>query len=117
MHRAECDRYSEFDGKDDLHVGAEQRRMADRSMTSVVGSLPAHMRALFAEVIGAHDPVLLEVLMRHEVPSDDERRAVETILGNEFSGELSQDFEPNDRGKRVDDMLGTFLLRWPIYEG
>jgi hypothetical protein len=98
-------------------VGAEQRRMADRAMTSVVESLPAHMHALFAEVIGAHDPVLLEVLKRHEVPSNDERQAVETILSNEFSGEICQDFEPNARGKRVDDMLGTFLLRWPIYEG
>lgn len=91
--------------------------MADSAKVSVVESLPAHMRALFAEVIGAHDQVLLEVLMRHEALSNDERQAVETILSNEFSGELCQDYEPNARGKRVDDMLGTFLLRWPIYEG
>jgi hypothetical protein len=98
-------------------MGAEQRRMADRAGMSVVESLPSHMRALFVEVIGAHDPVLLELLMRHEIPSNDERRAVETILSNEFGGELCQDFEPNARGKRVDDILGNFLLRWPIHEG
>jgi uncharacterized protein YuzE len=101
----------------DLNMGAEQSRMADRASMSVVESLPAHMRALFVEVIGAHDPVLLELLMRHEIPSNDERRAVETILSNEFSGELCQDLEPNARGKRVDDILGNFLLRWPIHEG
>lgn len=85
-------------------------------MTSVIESLPERMRGLFAEVIAAHDPDLLESLMSHEVPSINERRAVENILANEFSSELREDWEPTDRGKQVDDMLGTFLLRWPIQD-
>jgi hypothetical protein len=88
--------------------------MANRSMTSVIESLPARMRGLFADVVGAHDPDLLAGLMSHEVPSRDERLAVESIFANEFSNALREDSEPTVRGKQVDEMLGVFLQRWPI---
>jgi hypothetical protein len=85
-------------------------------MTSVVESLPAHMRALFAEVIGAHGPVLLEVLKRHEVPSNDEGHAVETILSNEFSGEICQDFEPQRPRKARGRYARDFFVAVANYE-
>lgn len=90
--------------------------MADPAMTSVIDSLPARMRELFADVISAHDSGLLAALMSHEVPSVDEQGVVENILSNEFSSELGEDWEPSDRGKQIDDMLGAFLLRWPIQD-
>lgn len=83
-------------------------------MTNVVESLPERMRELFAEVIGAHNLALLARLMSHDEPTPHERLAVEDILATEFSNALQGDWEPTDRGRRVDEMLGAFLLKWPI---
>jgi hypothetical protein len=95
-------------------MGEEQPRLEDRPVTNIVESLPEHMRELFAEVIGAHDPVLLSRLTSHDEPTLSERLAVEDILATEFSTGLRGDWEPTDRGRRVDEILGAFLLKWPI---
>lgn len=95
-------------------MGEKQSRLGDRPMTNVVESLPERMRELFAEVVGAHDPVLLSSLMSHDEPTLNERLAVEDILATEFSKALQGDWEPTDRGRRVDEILGAFMLKWPI---
>lgn len=81
---------------------------------SVVDSLPDAMRELFSEVIGVEDPGLLTALGLTEEASEEQRVRVEGILSKEFTRCLGQDYEPTDRGKAVDDLLGAFLLRWPI---
>jgi hypothetical protein len=88
--------------------------MADFTMTNVLDSLPSRMRALFAEVIGARNPDLLAALVNHEEPTFAERVKVEDILANEFDHNLRENEEPTDRGIQVDELLGAFLIRWPI---
>ena len=83
-------------------------------MTNVVESLPSRMRTLFTEVIGARNPGLLAALMNREDPTSDERAEVENILADEFNSCLRQDWEPTDRGIQIDELLGAFLLRWPV---
>jgi len=83
-------------------------------MTSVVESLPSRMRALFIEVIGSRNPGLLAALMNHAEPTSSEREQVEDILASEFDLNLRPDEEPADRGIQVDNLLGAFLMRWPI---
>ncbi|MGH9170157.1 MAG: hypothetical protein ACRD0Z_04725 [Acidimicrobiales bacterium] len=83
-------------------------------MSGVVESMPALARNLFEEVIGERNPLLLETLRTTDQASPAQRLAVEEILSAEFSRELRQDFEPTDRGRAIDDLLGQFLLRWPI---
>ena len=83
-------------------------------MTSVVDSLPAGNRAVFAEVVGKADPALLQTLGSTGEPSTEERESVLRILSAEFSRCLQPDDEPTERGRLVDDTLGAFLLRWPI---
>jgi hypothetical protein len=83
-------------------------------MTSVVGSLPAEMRRLFAEVIGGKDVALLSSLRTHPEPDLAERLAVEDILSAAFTTCLQEDDEPTSRGRDIDDLLGAFLRRWPI---
>jgi hypothetical protein len=79
-----------------------------------VDTLPAQFRSLFIEVIGEKDSDLLASLSSHDEPSQGERRAVEEILSTEFSRNLRTDYEPTERGRDIDNMLGAFLLRWPI---
>jgi hypothetical protein len=88
--------------------------MADPAMRNVVESLPVRMRSLFAAVIGAQDPSLLESLMNHEKPSEDQRLMVQRILAEEFARHLGQDDEPTDRGRDIDDLIGAFVMRWPV---
>jgi len=95
-------------------MGEKQSRLEGRTMTNVVESLPERMRELFSDVIGAHDPGLLSRLVSHDEPTPNERLAVEDILATEFSNALQGDCEPTDRGRRVDEILGAFLLKWPI---
>lgn len=83
-------------------------------MSNVVESLPAQLRPLFVEILRTQNPELLAALMRHEEPSRDERAKVENILAGEFSRSLGSDWEPDARGERVDELLGAFLLRWPL---
>ena len=66
------------------------------------------------QVIAEKDPDLPASLRGHDVPSREERRGVEEILSTEFSRNLEANFEPTQRGRDIDNMLGAFLLRWPI---
>jgi hypothetical protein len=69
---------------------------------------------LFEEVVGARDAELLLALGTTTSASRAQRVAVEEILSSEFSRELRDDYEPTDRGREIDNLLGQFLLRWPI---
>lgn len=60
------------------------------------------------------DSGLLSSLRAHAEPTQSERIAVDKILSDEFSRHLRPDYEPTERGRDVDNLLGTFLLRWPI---
>ena len=84
-------------------------------MNNVVESLPSDMRPLFAEVVGAANPGLLTALMSHDEPSAAERVAVHEILSTEFMRNLDADYQPTDRGRQLDDLLGAFLTRWEIH--
>jgi hypothetical protein len=76
--------------------------------------LDAQFRSLFIELIREKDADLLASLSSHDVPSQQERRAVEEILSADFSRNLGTDYEPTQRGRDIDNLLGAFLLRWPI---
>jgi hypothetical protein len=95
-------------------LGKNQFSVESDPMTSVVESLPAEMRSLFAEVIGGRDVALLSSLRTHPEPELTERLAVEDILSAEFTTCLQADDEPTRRGREIDNLLGAFLLRWPI---
>lgn len=95
-------------------MGSQFRRLEERPVTTVVLSLPESTRPLFEEVVGAHDPRLLGDLKTVDEASRAQRIAVERILSDEFSHELGADYEPTDRGRQIDTLLGQFLLRWPI---
>ena len=95
-------------------MGKNQLSVESDPMTSVVEALPAEMRSLFAEVIGSRDVALLSSLLTHPEPELAERLAVEDILSTEFTTCLQADDEPTRRGRDIDNLLGAFLLQWPI---
>jgi hypothetical protein len=95
-------------------MGQKQQRLADSTMSNVVESLPSRMQPLFVEILSIRNPDLLAALIDHEEPSRDEREKVEDILATEFSSSLRPDWEPDPRGKRIDELLGAFLMRWPL---
>jgi hypothetical protein len=84
------------------------------AMSNVVESLPAEMRSLFIDVIGSRNAKLLSSLVVSQEPNKTERLGVHDILTSEFSRCLQPDHEPSERGRAVDNLLGQFLLRWPI---
>jgi hypothetical protein len=86
----------------------------EKPVSDVLDTLPAQYRSLFIKVIGEEDGALLASLGSHDEPSQEERRAVLDILSTEFSRNLRTDDEPTERGRDIDNMLGAFLLRWPI---
>jgi hypothetical protein len=86
----------------------------EKPVNSSLNALPDPYRSLFIEIIGDKDAGLLSSLGAHGEPSQEERRAVEEILSTEFSYNLGPDHQPTQRGREIDNMLGAFLLRWPI---
>ena len=83
-------------------------------MTTAVESLPVELRDLFKEVIGNRNRQLLDELLTTEEPNKRQRAAVHEILTGEFSRCLQSDYEPTERGRQIDNLLGAFLLRWPV---
>jgi hypothetical protein len=81
---------------------------------NVVSSLPDDMQQMFVEIIGVHSSSLMSSLLEHQEPTLAEREAVEEILSNEFVHWLRPDDEPTDKGRKIDNLLGAFLRRWPI---
>ena len=87
----------------------------EKPVSNVLDTLPPEFQALVTEILGERDGSLLAALRGSEEPSQAERSAVEDILSNEFCRNLGPDDEPTPRGRDIDNALGAFLLRWPIY--
>ena len=83
-------------------------------MTNVVDQMPMNLRSLLVELLGASNPELLTSLLTNEEPTPGERVAVHEILTRSFMGSLTPDDEPTARGREIDDLLGAFLLKWPV---
>ena len=83
-------------------------------MRDALTGIPPEQMPLFEEVIGGVDPELLQSVLTSGSPSLAERELVHDILSNEFTACLQDDSEPTERGKRIDDLLGKFLLQFPI---
>jgi len=83
-------------------------------MTSVLESLPVEMRSLFESIVGLRAPELFAAISNCSSPTQVERVAVLDILSREFTCNLGPAYEPNQYGKDVDELLGQFLLQWPI---
>lgn len=83
-------------------------------MNSIINEFPSNMQVLLAEIIGQNDQGLLAALRDAAEPDPDQRRAIEQILSDEFTCHLGGDYEPTERGKAIDNILGAFLLHWPI---
>lgn len=85
-------------------------------MSTVIDSLPSDSRELFTDILDERDPGLLAALRDCQEPDLSQRVSVMEILSTEFSHNLQPDDEPTERGKAIDDLLGNFLLHWPINE-
>lgn len=83
-------------------------------MTRQLPGIPRQLMPLFEELLGEHDPELLQSVMSSSDPTLDERERVMHLLSNEFVKHLRTDYEPTERGKQVDDLLGKFLMQFPI---
>jgi hypothetical protein len=79
-----------------------------------VPGIPRPLIPLFLEVLGRDDPALLDSILASGDPTMEERERVMMLLAREFSANLRPDYEPTERGKQIDDLLGKFLLQFPI---
>lgn len=83
-------------------------------MTTSLDIFEPDHRELFVSVLEARDQELLGSLGDTADPTEDQRRRVLDILSDEFTKHVGPpDWEPDERGKVLDDILGTFLLRFP----
>jgi len=83
-------------------------------MESALDGLDEQTKSVIVEVIERRDPQLITALASHNKQTIEERRAVASILFNEFSMNLDTNFEPTKRGRDIDAAMGEFLLQWPI---
>jgi len=83
-------------------------------MASVVDCLPVELQTLFIEIIGANQPKLLESLMANSNPTSDEISAVQDVLSFALTTCIQSDGEPDERGKSIDELIGSFVMRWLI---
>jgi hypothetical protein len=83
-------------------------------MSAPLAGIPKQLMPLFHEIVGRVDPGLLESVMSSGNPTLAEREQIEEILADEFARHLHPDYEPTERGKQIDDLLGKFLLQFPI---
>jgi hypothetical protein len=90
------------------------RRLARPPVNDRLPGIPRDLMPIFRDVLDEHDPELLESVLASANPTLDERERVEDILSDEFSRHLRPDYEPTERGKQIDDLLGKFLLQFPI---
>ena len=65
-------------------------------------------------ILRSVDPQLLLAMQAQDEPTRQQRQAVVSILANVFSKNLGQDHEPTSYGKKVDELLGVFLIEWHI---
>jgi hypothetical protein len=90
------------------------RGLARRAVNDRLPGIPRDLMPIFHEVLGEHDPDLLQSVLSSANPTLDERERVMDILADEFVRHLRPDYEPTERGKQIDDLLGKFLLQFPI---
>jgi hypothetical protein len=88
--------------------------LEDTPVSGAVALMPSSTRDLFQAILAERDPGLLELLRSTSTPSREQRVAVEDLLSGEFARELQSDYEPTGRGRAIDEVLGQFLMRWPI---
>ena len=80
---------------------------------NVPESLPQGMRSLVEEILRS-DQRLLAELQDHRTPTPTQRKLVLRLLLLEFSNCLDENYEPSQRGRDIDELLGRFLQLWPI---
>ena len=83
-------------------------------MNDRLPGIPRPLMPLFNEILDREDPDLLDSVLASGDPTLAERERVMDILVHEFMGNLQPDYEPTERGKQIDDLLGWFLLQFPI---
>jgi regulator of RNase E activity RraB len=85
---------------------------------SALDELDPETRSVVSDVLDRRDPDLLAVLTSAADLSTDERERVEKCLIREFLAyPFGPDDEPGEDAKRVDDAIGTSLLRFPFRRG
>lgn len=82
--------------------------------SSVLDQLPPEMARLLVAILNHRSPELLRCLREEVAPVSSERVMVESLLVDEFTKCLDADSEPTEEGKRIDQLLGSFLRLWPI---
>ena len=83
-------------------------------MNGELAGIPGELMPLFRELLGGDDPALLESILASGDPTIEERERVLMVLARQFTRNLRPDFEPTERGKQIDDLLGKFLMQFPI---
>ncbi len=83
-------------------------------MMNSLNNLTRQSNELITQILKSRNPALLSELMRKREPTHSERLEVLNILSDEFTKNLLPNSEPTQRGRDIDNLLGSFLLLWPI---
>jgi hypothetical protein len=83
---------------------------------SALDQLREDVAATVRDVMARRAPQVLQALEATDDPAMPLRQEVEDVLAREFSSKdgLGPDWEPTPYGKRVDEAIGAFVLRFPI---
>jgi hypothetical protein len=83
---------------------------------SAVEQLPDDVADTVRLVLGRRAPDLLRALEATDDPATNLRQQVKIVLAKEFVSKdgLQSDHEPTAYGRRVDDAIGAFVMRFPV---
>ena len=87
----------------------------EESVSNVLDAIPAEARAVIVDELTRRNPALLAELRGTQVPTNEQRDAVERLLASAVIKSLGPDWTPNKHGLAVERAVKTFLEVWPMY--
>lgn len=80
---------------------------------NVVDEIPEPHHTVFVQVLQDKDPQLLATLRGSAVPTSDTWLAVTETFIDALSEHYGPGHIADETGKKIDNALGAFMLRWP----
>jgi hypothetical protein len=87
----------------------------ETSVSNALDAIPPEARAVIVDELTHRDAALLAELRGVQVPTTEQRDAVERLLASAVIKSLGPDWTPNEHGLAVERAVKIFLEVWPIY--
>lgn len=85
-------------------------------MSNVLDAVPPEHRAVIIDELKRLNPTMLAELRATQEPSSEQTRAVVDVLINEMMNNFGPDWQPNERGRAIENAIGAYYSAWPTQD-